>query len=798
MNTTLGIDLMEKSTLKKLIAGSILCSVLYAAPSFASAPTCEQVGKDLNRIQFKQYELKSGDNKTLLELQKEYDKTLSDASIIQELYELNKKFFLVLNNPTSLLARPTDYAALATQIQSVSSSENLKVMKNMAAMDALITELANETGLEIESLAAGFNPQSESSVLNTYQRIALACQGKQSVLCTSLTNESVDKNGNPGPTRQLLDSFMIAFAANSESTAPAQRAEALANYRGVLRRGITDSANFEELYNQASAVAARTNAEALSKLVEVQHNGSSERLNVIALNRAQCCILTPQEAATSDSCKALANFDHNKCTGSSDSYMVQAAAVIPPIARTFLDYEQSAYRALNFKFEDISSLDQTTPEALRPFGGNLYLRRIGLFTSNFAPDMKGSIERFTNVMAANLTSDQAKLRLVTNHSNNIVNQISSYYRRGRSQISSNPGHNFMPPGAQITTQAQLSDVTKQINEQICQISNSRTGATRQDCTSATIQSSRYVKVFENPLRISLSSSNALDEVFAGNEEEIEARWQHQSQHVRTKLNDLRQKIEGIKASQSYAYLDQLKSFMIWDMRNRCGISSNNEISIPTCGTVDANPSVDYLIAQVGSVTNLLLAETDAAVNARADLNNASLAERRVILGNMNGACLGLQRMQSENAESNMTGNGISQACERIASMQSAAQQTTPTERSARLERSGRYVDTEGRVRRNPSTGRDIALGALRGLGTSGPDLLGTYFQGRAISDSAPYQYQYYTGMKLNAYAQNWWQTNTPMFPSFPYGMGNVAPFYGTTGGYTSGFNFNTAGLVSSP
>tara|TARA_R110000868_G_scaffold64597_2_gene194039 strand:+ start:5561 stop:7930 length:2370 start_codon:yes stop_codon:yes gene_type:complete len=787
MNNTFGILLMEKSTLKKIIAGSILCTALYAAPSFASAPTCEQAGKDLNRIQFKQYDLKSSDNKTLLDLQKEYDKELSNASIIQELYELNKKFFTVLNQTSNILAQPRDYASLANQIQAVSSSDDFKVMKKMAAMDSLITELANATGLDIEQLAAGIVPGQESSVLNTFSRIKMACEGKQSVLCDSLSSK------DESDTRDLIESFMLAFAANSDTTNPIDRAAALANYRAVLRRDISNSADLQQLYTQAEAVARTSNSPAFVKLQAVESNGSIDSPNVVALNRAQCCILTPEESTTAPVCTALLDFNRSLCTSSnSQSYMSQAAGVVAPIARTFLDYEQSAYRALNFKFDDISSLDNATPEALRPFGGNLVFRRASLFVSERIPYMNKSIEDFTNVLSANLTNEQMKLTLVTNHSNNIVRQISSYYRRGRNQISSTPDHNFMPPGAQLTTQAQLQDVTKLINEQICQISNSKAGATQLDCTSSDIQSNRFVKVKERPLSIILASANALDDVFAGSEAEIETRWQQQSQAVRAKLSELRQKISAIKSGQKYSYLDQIKSFMIWDMKNRCGVSSSNEVKVATCGTIDTDTSVDYLIAQVGSVTNLLLAETDPDVNARADLNNATVAQRRVILGHMNGACQGLQRMQSEDSASNMTGNGVSEACARISSMQSAAKQTTTSERIATIERSGRYVDTEGRIRKNRSTAGDIGLGALRGLASSGPDLLGTHFQGMAIRDSVPYQYQYYTGMKLNAYAQNWWQTNTPMFPSFPY-MGGL-PYYGAPGGYSTGFDWNTNGL----
>jgi len=76
-------------------------------PAFSQS--CVEVKESLRAIQANQYNLKTKITKdgtetevSLIELEKEYDKTLAQASILQGLNELNESFFRASRNMTTI------------------------------------------------------------------------------------------------------------------------------------------------------------------------------------------------------------------------------------------------------------------------------------------------------------------------------------------------------------------------------------------------------------------------------------------------------------------------------------------------------------------------------------------------------------------------------------------------------------------------------------------------------------------------------------------------------------------------
>ena len=196
-------------------------------------------------------------------------------------------------------------------------------------------------------------------------------------------------------------------------------------------------------------------------------------------------------------------------------------------------------------------------------------------------------------------------------------------------------------------------------------------------------------------------------------------------------------------------------------------------------------NLQYLI---NNVSGVLLAEVDPTAQSAVNLTNANLQQRRVILGNMSGACQGLTRLNEEQPTAGFTNNGVTTACERISSMNTEASRTTSYERTQQIERRGYRLTGDGDYKKRKSTGRQIGLGVLQGLGNSAGLLAGTYFQGRQVSDNIPYQEQYIYNQMDQQYAYNWYQQNaTP----FTYPGYNNPYFLPQLGGYSGGYSFGT-------
>lgn len=812
---------MKTSRRNNILIGSVAISFFMASLSFANAPSCDQTAKDLNAVQTSQYNLKSPapESKSLFELQKEYDQTLSEATIVSELHKLNEQFTNVVAETTATPYTSDDIASFIDDISNVTSSENLQVMRNMAAVDTLLQEMVKNTGLQILTEDGGY-----ASV----EQVIVACSQVPSqysgVLCESLRGKTPEAE----QTKALVSSFLQAFAVNNNANLTSEEKDSTLNaYRAILRQGIDPESDLNELFNSARTLARQKESASFMGLERIASLGNTNGSQVRELRNAQCCLASEIEAgalpicATSTIGTSPAPFDRGQCYGADGSkngpYMQKAKESFGEITDAFVAYERRAYGALNFQFTNATPLDLTTSASIH---GAARLAAHGVAHGITQDITRGSGILGLGARVLDVEAMQKRARDKNNKSissganlsnslettgQNIIDQIACIYRRGKLTLSPGQalptGGSFSPTAANSEVDGnQLKQVANLINKTICNIENAKNNNQALPCNEEDfINQERYVKLRTNPtLEIVIARSDVLNNVFTGSQEELHNRWEAQQAEVRAKLEGLRQKIDAIKADQAYSYLDQLKSFMIWDMKNRCASNPMRQVSIQSCSQEpSSDQSVDYLIGSVGPVVSTLLAETDPETIARADIGTPSIAKRRIILGNMKGACLGLSRLNNEDSSRNFTGNGIAYACERITSMNTAAKASTDIERIAVMERKGQYIDTQGRIRRPNSTGKDIGLGMLRGASSSAGDLFGTYIQGRALSDSLPGQEQYWKSVKYNQYAQNWWMTNTPMFPSFPY-MGGYSPYYGSPANYSSGFDFNQTGITSIP
>lgn len=784
---------------------SLFCKVMSVLAislthSFAYSQSCPEVTESIKSIQTKQYSLKtkttdSDGNEiesTLFELEVDYDKTLAQATILKDLNELNESFFRVSREASDINEEGFD--DILNSIDELSKSENLEVMQNMATMDALIDQLRSESIISSDddgdvndsrsiSVDYSSNIPIEVQVANKIERLEQNCGESANALCQSLRSKS-------SSGKALVEKFILAFSANQENASETTRTANLAAYRAVLRQGISEDADLQALFTSAKELTDTTEADEI--ISQIRSVGSAEGQDITKIKRAYCCTLTDVKFNQRENCAHDRQFQRSQCS----EYTQAAGQSFATVFRAFNNYESRINATLSGAFTiknlNANPLDTLTPQLQQR------IRTSSPLIAQYMSVLSGSIfGGGSSIISEGLNTLAKRSTSIDSTANSMISRINNIYKRGRLTLRDDqplPTAGLFAPGS-IST-GNMQEVVGLMNQKTCDLATEIASA-RSETVSACPVIFGYDPL--NPgSNIVVRDIDKLSDIFKSGANRQEANaiqqvWARQLAAVDQELAAKRAKINALKGENEYAHLEQLKRFMIWDLQTRCSESVTTEnIVTPQCGDQDGNDSVFYLVEKVGDVTNKLLAEIDPRTIASSNLTDASLQQRRVILGNMSGACQGLTRLNSEQPSQGFSSSAITSACARIASMNTAASETTAFERTQRIERRGYRLDGEGNYRKRKSTGSQLGLGVLRGLGTSAPMLAGTYFQGRQLTDSIPFQEQYIYNQMDQQYAYNWFQQNAQ--PNYFY-PGMQSPYFmPQLGGYSGGYNFNATGL----
>lgn len=770
-------------------------------PAFSQS--CVEVKESLRAIQANQYNLKTKITKdgteteiSLIELEKEYDKTLAQASILQGLNELNESFFRASRQVTTINEQGFD--EIISNIDRVAKSGDLQVMQNMATMDQLLLQLKNENIISNDDDGDQLikNPKSisidyssevpiEDQVIQKMGKLKENCGESTNALCVSLKDDS-------STGKELVKKFIFAFSANQDNVDPVKRKEHLDAYRAVLRNGMAEDTNLQAIFDSASDVAKNTKAFGI--IEEIKRAGSAQGTDMHNLQRAYCCTLTDPQFNKRQACQDVSDFKKAECV----DYIDSATTSFATIFKAYNNYEKEINSTLSYDFTfskiNDNPLDTITP-AMRD-----RIRASSPVIAQYMDVLSGSIfGGGSSRLSTSLNDLTNKSQAIDNNANSMMNRINCIYKRGRLNLS---GIDVLPTTGNINLDAvatgQMQDVVDLMNQKTCNLATALAEAKKQTVDACP----KYFKLNPNDNSLIVPEDPALlAEIFKPGKDSqeknaIQAAWASQLTSIEADLTKKRADIDALKSNNEYAHLEQLKRFMYWDLKSRCNDSiQTRNVTTAQCGIEDRNDSISYvmeLAGDVGSVTTKLLAELDPATIANSDLSNASLSQRRIILGNMNGACQGLTRLNGENPNKGFSSNAIVSACSRIASMETDASKTTSYERGQQIERRGYTLSGDGNYRKKKSTSSQIGLGVLQGIGNSAGLLAGTYFQGRQLRDGIPFQEQYIYNQMDQQYAYDWYQQNAQ--PNYFYpGMNN--PYYlPQLGGYSGGYNFNGSGL----
>lgn len=765
--------------MNKLIALTLMLSLNMTGAVMANDSytllSCTDLPRTMSQIQRAQYRLKAQTpegEKTLFDLQKEYDSKLSQASIVQELVAMNQAMKEALS-PAGDPVRD-----IVQHIERVTQKSNISVYKNMAAMDALFKDLVNSSNIKLTE---------ENSTPPTMQNVVDMCNSinSEKLLCNIARNSS-------DTSYPVLDGFLKAFAAND--LPPEERAAAVNNYRLILNEGFPSSVDFEGIYDAAIRLEGVTkNGKeingALKSVVSLESLSKGDKKELTLLKKVRCCQHRTSEQYDADPfCLSITDFQHASCSEEHRSGRQEVRGAIDTIVSAFSDYEQKTYDALNFKFDDIQTVDIESQSAginasQRSFPGRI-VQALGISTNETRR------QQIRSEYISEYIDSDGKLRtgdLIEHHAEALKCKLQSIYRRGR--INANSLSLFIDGIPQLARSTnELDHVAESLNKKICQIAYTVTRINEYSNCDASYR--EFVKTEGGKIKV--ANHEVIEEIFSNSQ--INATLDAELKALNADLDRLKSQISSIKGTAKFESLDKIKAFMAWDMKDRCGNDTFTNIDVASCQSLPEEENINYLLADVGDISNRLVAELSPSTIANVDITNASLAQRRVIFNNLTGACSAM----SEEVVSSLRVPEIGDVCKRISVLDENVQQTTQTERVARLERQG-YIgrDDRGRLIKRNSTWKDISIGAARALPSTVNTLLPTYFQGRQLSSSIPHQEQYYKNMKLYNYAHQWYLENTPLYPPMGFwnNYGANTGLYGNDYLYSNtGFNFNTSGI----
>jgi hypothetical protein len=744
-----------------LVSGSLFN--VYASEA---EPSCNNLPKQIQNIQKQQYLISEEGEETeqnnLYSLMRDYDKKLAEATIFKELYALNQKMVNAVTPPSQNEdGNDTDeFKELLNGIEKVNSDEHLETMKQMAAMDAAIKELEKETEVALIN----------ESGLADIESLITKCAGKNSVLCQALNNpDQTDK------TKQLISSFFEAYMAHTADEPLVERKQKLKSYQQLLRQNFSDGTDFEKIYDKALALKEHSPALLrLGKIQDVNKKGGAYE----ELKKVQCCRYSTRAQAQSvhPYCESL-SYETSKC-------MEYTSAVKPHIQSAIFaydNYKKETYDALNYQFGSMGD-DIFTNN----FGAYLKTEDRNFFKRVFGEGINEYRSRRIDKIANEVGTKQLAIdKLKKGMIDNIVN----IYRRGKIQDDKKTVNQFMsssftPSESSDKQSMNLDDyenIAKSINENIQKLVRSCSSVT--DCGNF-IVAKKSVENGDVKLYFEIANSDALNELFrAHNSEKIKESLENSEKE----LAQLKSRIQALQQKTSYQHLDQVKSFLLWDLKNRCRSNTPKSFSSVVCNNQNQVEEVDYLVASVGNITNALISEIDIDAVERRDLTNAGTAQRRAILATMKGACLGLANSEDEIVAP--VASSVGNACERINRMEKTASVSTASEENQKIAKRFGSYDERGRPVKLKSTWSDIGTGAARALPNAANTLANPFFSGLALRNSIPQQEAYWKHMKFNNYSQQWWINNTPIQNQF-YGMGS--PYY-----YPSYTGYNFGGLNTS-
>ncbi len=799
---------------KKFIHSNLLLGLALSSISTASfSQTCSELSSSLNSIQSKQYNFKESDAanaKRLIELEKEHDATLSQLAIIHELHKINDKFFDELDPNAQSISEEGFDRILAT-IKNVASdnlkdSENkdikhLTALENMAAMDSLLNEMKSLDGMDknlfrISSVMTNDGKASlDEAATDKVTAIYNQCKtNRASALCKVLAPEgSSSPNEN---VSNLISGFIKAYSADQDSNANEKiRLAQLNNYHNILRTGINPDANLVALFESAkSATSATVPAATIAK---VRSYASEDNQNIKNLELAYCCTIPRAKTNNRESCKEAekdkedeenkGKFNRSKC----EEYTKQLPASLGDVLSTFVGYEKNVYDTLNFDFDRVTENALMDKESSKAYDDIINQDNA---LSNYVRSVTGGLNFLgTGGAQTRVTENFGDLTKRTNTTeegaNKIKARLACLFRKGKINVAD--GRDISLTG--IFTIAGIEEhdnprIVSQINKRICEVSN-KVKSQSIDCERNEVI---YISHNADTGDYEVKDFEKLLEVF-GDSKELHKNWEEMQKDYQDKVNASKAKIDQLKSKTEYAHLEQLKNFMISDYKSRCSVKAVDIIGIAACNSdISEDGAIDYLLGSVNQVNKVLLAEYNPENVRKNDLANATIQQRRIILGNMDGACQGLNRLNGEKPDQGFSSPAITSVCARVVSMKTEANKTTAYERTQRIESRGYRLTGDGNYKKKKSTGSQIGLGVLQGLGNSAGTLVGTYFQGKQLNDSIPYQERYIYNQMDQQYAYNWYQQNAQ--PNYFYPGMNNAYYLPQFSGYSGGYNFNATGL----
>ncbi len=720
---------------------------------------CSNLETEIQRLQKVQFEMRppADQQNNLFALMRDYDQKLATLSIVEGFYNLNRKLREQMKGASDKykkLGKIVDY------VEDAASDESLQTMRTMAAMDGALKQLQDKAELKIDATTS-------------VEQIVTACAGKTGIALCDALNSS-----NNNQTTAAVQAFLQAYTVQNSGTDPTVTANRIKSYQSILKEGFTNP-DFEKLYN--NALKLKESSAALARLDKVE-NLKKDDGAVLGLKRAMCCSYSSGDLAEKDSkCKSSEAFPFkfSQCS----KYIEHAEGNIAEAMTALTDYQKETHNAFNFKFDQaVVNADNKQKNAE--------------FANLVSPQLfQTKKQAIIHEVESTVTTIDEKQQALDQLTNSIKSNIVALHRRGKIGVSDQDAQDvekFLNSDDKIGHRMKTDGTEKKLDEDDYKAIAEQVNQTMIDkfscMTGTTCSVKKFVEVDPYPdannntlYRFKLVNGDVLDQLL---KEESQKLILKEFEDIKEEVATAKAKIDKIKNSNEYAHLDQIKNFLVWDMENRCSSEPVFHTQTVFCHDGTALNELDHFVTDMG----VILAETDPAVIANNDLTNAGLAQRRVILSNMRGACLGLERLEKEQPGKGFSSNTIKASCERIDGMYTQANEETNSERNERLEKSGYSYDGDGRIKKRPSTWSDIATGAAKGL----PNAVGTiatpFFSGIALRNSIPNQEAYWKQMKLNNYAQQWWMKNTPQYP---FGMYN--PYYYPN---YSGYDFNFGNQTS--
>lgn len=819
---------------KLIIVGALLSTGHQLSAKEVSIQSCQGLPNSIEALQKKQYSLTDGtDSKKLYDLQREYDETLAEASIVQEFYKLNEQYFKVLNDASD----PVN--DIINHIEKLTSKENIETLKNIATMDALINDLDVTAKLKLGD---------SRNHLEAFSKIKAACEqdssNKKSILCDNIGDEDTEK---------LVKSFLQAYVISTSNLPDEEKIRRTQAYRHLLRNGMNPDTDLAAMFRAAKELNLVKHNPAYQKLVDFNaladenaEDPNNLRKDLDKLVQARCCFhfATDGERISDPVC---ANFKEKysvsecrrlKSSANTTQAIQEREQDVEEHERAFArvigaysNFEAQAYENLNYKQgSQVSLINHELEEGgiviPRESGFRNFFTRIGMAQSGLE-----RIRETAQHITGRVVGSENRTTKISDSMEKVTNQILDIFKRGKSHrsmesflaqsissISENQNSNSSAGSSNsaVSSELDMEKVADHMNKKIClleekvyeskpdqQCKVDQTGNptealcnAKPNCANPKDRYVKYDRTGENKT-ITIANGANLQRIFTNEENLVLA---EDSKQVKEKLKKLKAQIDAIKNSAPYQHIDQIKSFMVWDLKNRCSDQfKSQDVSIDSSCIAGNNVSqIDYLVLDIADATSRLLGETDPDAQKRRNLTEANRAERRIILGHMQGACQGIESLKSESKFADLGAPAIQSACNRIARMRESAEETTQSERVAKIEKGNQYIDAEGRIRRRNSTAADIGIGAIRGLPVAVNTMATPFFSGMALKTSLPAQENYWKAVKFNDYASNWWMNNSPLgFPSMPYAY---SPYYGVgAGGITAtGFDFNQNGIITTP